>query len=299
MSGDFYLTLLSNSSYQHFPDNKTSSFTAKLPKSLELDGNYEVALCEIVFPQAIENVSQGNNSIIIETTVTDSLGDLYEIYRDEFKIEVGYYHNLDDLVFAVNQSLIKNIDQLSDEDFISYDLSSNRIIVNEKAAERIVKFHDDKWPPSVDFSKEAAEKNVKWSPSNDFSKKTQIRFENRLALQLGFTPLNCVFSHLASHQPLLAFGFSETFMVFMDIVEPQIVGDIYGQVLKTVQMIEPNFRFGDVCTRSYIDRSYIPVFKTSFETITVAINQSSGSLPVPFLFGTCYLQLHFRKVLKN
>ena len=35
---------------QYFPDNKTSNFVTKLSRILQLDGEWEVGLAEIVYP---------------------------------------------------------------------------------------------------------------------------------------------------------------------------------------------------------------------------------------------------------
>ena len=52
MSGThfFYLTLPSNASLNVFPNNKTSGHRVKLPQSVELDGNWEVGLYSIFYP---------------------------------------------------------------------------------------------------------------------------------------------------------------------------------------------------------------------------------------------------------
>ena len=46
----FYVTLPSNSSISHYPDNTLTKFTTKLHQTLQLEGSYEVALSEIMFP---------------------------------------------------------------------------------------------------------------------------------------------------------------------------------------------------------------------------------------------------------
>ena len=50
MNENFYLTLLSNSSMKYFSKNVTSNFTTQLPKSINLEGEWNVALSEIQFP---------------------------------------------------------------------------------------------------------------------------------------------------------------------------------------------------------------------------------------------------------
>jgi len=48
----FYLTLPSNSSQQFFPENTLTEFTTKLSSTIELNGEWEVGLAEIMFPRS-------------------------------------------------------------------------------------------------------------------------------------------------------------------------------------------------------------------------------------------------------
>ena len=54
----FVLTLPSNSSMDHFPNNTAARYTTKLVETLELEGAWEVGLLEIASPSSIENVSE-------------------------------------------------------------------------------------------------------------------------------------------------------------------------------------------------------------------------------------------------
>ena len=45
----FHMILPSNSSMKYFPENTTSSFIMELPQTVELHGEWEVALSEIQF----------------------------------------------------------------------------------------------------------------------------------------------------------------------------------------------------------------------------------------------------------
>ena len=47
----FYITLPSNSSFKDFPSNTLTQYTTRLKNPLRLDGNYEVALAQILFPK--------------------------------------------------------------------------------------------------------------------------------------------------------------------------------------------------------------------------------------------------------
>ena len=59
---DFYLTLLSDSSLNMFPDNKQSEFTVRLDHPIHIEEErWEVALAEIATPSEVLNITKENN----------------------------------------------------------------------------------------------------------------------------------------------------------------------------------------------------------------------------------------------
>ena len=48
---DFYLTLPSNSSMDYYKGNSLVNFTTRLPNAIDLNGDWEVGLVEIRYPQ--------------------------------------------------------------------------------------------------------------------------------------------------------------------------------------------------------------------------------------------------------
>jgi hypothetical protein len=56
----FFVTLPSDSSAQYYPNNTVARFVAKLPETIRLQGQYEMALVEIIYPHNWYNVSDEN-----------------------------------------------------------------------------------------------------------------------------------------------------------------------------------------------------------------------------------------------
>jgi hypothetical protein len=279
ITDEFYLTIMSNSSFQDFPENKTSSFTAKLPRTIEFDGKYEMCLCEIAYPNTIENISQNSRRIIFEINEKRFDGVILT-HTNEYSIEVGYYNSIEEIISALNETLNKEIFVLEPEDkFLEYNKQKNRVIVSEKLFQTIGKGYADDRNLSIE----------------DF-KLQNVYLENRLALQLGFVPNECIIKNPARLPPNKTFGYSDTIMIYIDLLEPQIVGDIHAQVLKVMPTVKENHRFGEICTRIYTDRTYYPVYKTRFDSISVDIRDSAGGELVPFSFGSLYLLVHFRRI---
>ena len=56
-SDGFHLTLPSDGSMETFPDNTLAHFKTLLPQTLDLsDGEWEVGLTEMMFPNNLENI---------------------------------------------------------------------------------------------------------------------------------------------------------------------------------------------------------------------------------------------------
>ena len=100
MGSQFYMNLPSNSSMQFYPKNKTSNYITKLPKRLQLDGEWEVGLVEIKYPHTWYNIREGKNGI--------------EIYQPgrfkQLNIKAGYYKNVPELIKYINKEVDFNHD---------------------------------------------------------------------------------------------------------------------------------------------------------------------------------------------
>ncbi|GBN55936.1 hypothetical protein AVEN_144764-1 [Araneus ventricosus] len=57
----FYVTLPSDSSHHFFPDNKVSNYVTQLPSPIALQGEWEVAVAEIIYPLTWHNVNNTKN----------------------------------------------------------------------------------------------------------------------------------------------------------------------------------------------------------------------------------------------
>ena len=96
----FYLTLTSNSSLSYFPGNVESDYTTKLPKEINLEGDWEVDLTEISYPH-------------IWYTVPILQNDYFISYRNEditlrIHADPGYYKNPKILIKTLMSSLTRN-----------------------------------------------------------------------------------------------------------------------------------------------------------------------------------------------
>lgn len=254
MTKEFYITLISNSSLNYYPENKTNSFTAQLPQYITLDGEWSVALVEIQYPFTLFNVTNNNNKIFVKY-------DRDQIFKTE--ITPGYYSNLNDIIKAINNKmkLITSLDS-----FIEFDEATQRVKVNKDLKNQISK---------VDL--------------------VSVSFENRLALQLGFEPGKNISGYrLSPHATNKNLGIPELMVVYCDIIDGQILGDKFCKMLRVINTANGKINFAQFCHKEFNLPHYIKLQSKKFETITLDIRDTTGQ-PMPFLFGTLTVKLHFRR----
>lgn len=140
MTGEgFYITLLSNSSFHLFPENRTSKFKVHLNKEVILDGDWSVALAEIIYPNTIINVSEGNQKISVKYSreyYDRNSGDVFRSTKSfTFKIKIGYYSSIKKLISAVNEAFKKYLNchlfesEVTEENYVCVDQDGSKLAV--------------------------------------------------------------------------------------------------------------------------------------------------------------------------
>lgn len=272
---------MSNSSFNYFPENKTSSFTVFLPEKIVLAGNWSVAIAEIHFNYNFFNVSPDNNRIISKKkkrtneeeeeedisvdgeipivmsqplpTYVDRNGD--EIYTQY--IEPGYYDDVHSIIIAVNDEIRKITGEK--DPVLTINKLNNRAIIDQDCS------------------------------------LSSIELEGRLALQLGFEPeKNILDFDISPHVGNTFFGIPDQMLIYSDIIQPTCIGHEKTHVLKIINTEAKNTRFGDSCYKEFQNLHYVPIQKREFETIAIDIRDYSGKF-IPFNHGVLTVKLHFLK----
>ena len=267
---DFFMTLVSNSSMNYYPDNKTSSFTVQLPEKITLNDSWSVGVAEIHYNYNFFNVTSGNNQIIIsfkpENVNEISDPDPNNIVKAEsaktsnIVIEPGFYNSESDIMDMINHELHQK--KFADDKVIDINKKNNRTCVYRQ--------------------------NV----SDNIEK---IWFEGRLAMQTGFKPnQNILKFKVSPYVGNISFGIPEQMMIYTDIIEPTYIGHEKAYVLKIVNTEANGFKFGEVCYKEYTHMHYIRIQKREFESISVDIRDYTGHF-MPFEHGILTIKLHFKK----
>jgi hypothetical protein len=249
---EFYLTLLSNSSMDVFPNNKTGSFTVHLPKAIILEGHWKMAVTECYYQYNFWNVTPDNNTVYFK----------YKGEQGQCAIQEGFYEKTDDLVNEINKYLTNF---LKPGNFLEYNNTSKNIRVNKEVLKIL----------------------------------TDVKFENRLALQLGFVPneaiqWNC---HVQTSIPAnVANGIPDEMFLYCNLAEPQYFGHELAPIIRILNIPKKNTFYGQPIHTEFRRLQYVDVSKKNLNNITIELREKTGEL-MPFISGTFTCVLHFRKIM--
>ena len=116
----FYVTLPSDSSLKYFPDNKISNFITQLPTPINLSGEWEVGLSEIIYPHSWFNVNEYRNSFVFG--IPDG-----NITRNVIKaIPPGSYESINDILKAMNDILFH------DKVYLGFNKATKKVKITVK-----------------------------------------------------------------------------------------------------------------------------------------------------------------------
>lgn len=121
----FYVTLPSNTSKEMYPNNTLTCYTTKLKNPIKLEGSYEVALVEMMYPV---NWKYRDDASII---VSDNLGNILK-----YNIQFHCYDTVNDIINGINDFFSSNVIEI------------NMLYVNQKVrigapANTVVEFTND------------------------------------------------------------------------------------------------------------------------------------------------------------
>jgi hypothetical protein len=305
----FYITAPSNSSMELYPENTLTNYTVHLPRQIDLDGPYEVALTTFQYTRSWNNVSEDFNQILFSINGLEM----------KTKIPIGFYETEYELLNGILDSIMKAMKKMSSQNtdmeaylkecelhqffqfvykeksrrvaiylrmqtsitfhprmsgMLGYEKTHFDFIRNEGHHAAATSGNDVVEHGLFNFEEvETKEENLRVEKYVEVLKnnKTPKRFhaENEIDLEQGLYML----------------------CVYCNILEEQIVGDTMVPLLKIVAV---EGRHGQNITREYINPQYVPVFMTHFSELEIDIRDDAGAR-VPFERGRVLATLHFRR----
>ena len=94
----FTVELVSNASFDCFPNNTLNSFTNFSPEQINLEGEWEVAITELSYPSLYQKITEGK-FFYLDATTSDTKP------FDYYTIDAGLYPSISDIVNEMNKKI--------------------------------------------------------------------------------------------------------------------------------------------------------------------------------------------------
>lgn len=254
----FYLTLPSNSSTNYYKDNKAENYITHLPRTIQLDGGE----WEVALVEAHypSTFRTLGEGEHIRFTIEDPKVTPPLKSEFTFNLQPGNYDTVDALLQYINNyERIKNLK-------IKFTINPTTGLLSIK------------------------------DPRTDGTSK-MVYTTTKLGRLLGLDdvpdkPMSIVRApNINNNKPSQMY-------VYCDLVDPQLVGDTVAPLLRIVNIDTQNTPYGATKTVHFHDPHYVPVLKSTFDTVEIDLRDDKGE-HLPFRFGTSCMKLHFRRATSS
>lgn len=275
MKDQFYVVLPSNSSMQYYPDNTTTHFITQLPQQIRLHGSWSVALTEIQIPLTFQHLSQedvrvimaGNLSHLSHVSAVVVGDNSLEFASEEGEIDVSQIHP------GVYKDVEGLIAEMNDLECVK---KNHLLFIVERGG----------------YVRATRTCNA------DCKAKHEFALPEKLKKILGFDDVasQCFKAPVTSNRPAhLMNGLPNMLMLYTDICEPYVTGDVQAKLLRAISLNMDEFTYGGIKIKNFSPPMYIPLLINSFQTIEIDIRDQRGN-SIPFDFGTLTATLHFKRM---
>lgn len=285
MKDQFYIVLPSNSSMSYFSDNTTTHFITRLPQHLTLCGSWVVALTEIQIPMTFQHIPFEHSERYVELT------DDTQVYLSHVGLESDTLISSDARVmYNTSTTCEKNLS------YVQPGVYKNiQSLVSEFNELQCLKNHLTFSINSTGYIKIISV----CSETGCDSFKHEIKLSARLRKILGFDEKPIFIKKkdfmLGSRPANLCNGLPSVLMVYSDICEPIIIGDVQAPLLRSVSLGAFEYSYGSSRVKSFSPCMYIPLLTNSFSTIEIDIKDDLGQT-ILFDGGTLTATLHFKRL---
>lgn len=291
---DFHMVIPSNASPDLYPENKTSNYKVYLPQRFDLHGEWQVALLEVHYPNTLMNVQREENWVKVYEVEEGTyippapMGDVGPDY--ELSERCPDLLNKTTTVLRYKLSMRPGL-------YTSTSNMTEHLADVLKPLERVYVIEPGQPIPASEPVSVGLDRNGKFylTVMNDRPNHV-IYFAPRLAHQLGLPfsgPYDTKDTIKGIRDIDLSLGHPEQMYIYMNIIEPQIVGHTSTPLLRTIPM-SSDAKFGTMASYRCDHPIYHNLSTKSFNELEINIRTDTGDF-VPFLFGTLNLVVHFRQ----
>lgn len=266
MKDQFFIVLPSNSSMGVFSDNTTTHFITQLPQEIKLQGDWEVALTEIHIPLTFQHISKKLSERKVQVLAHSNEVKSPKNSFVESIIQPGLYSDVRGLIEEIN-----NLECTRNHLKLKLERGGLVTISRICGSECSAQIHE------ITFS--AKLKKILGFES-DMSESVFVVKNNEPLI--GSRPAN------------LSNALPSNLMVYSDILEPLVTGDVQARLLRTISLDTRDYSYGCTRVKTFSPAMYLPLLFNNFQTIELDLRDQHGD-PLPFDHGTLMVILHFKR----
>lgn len=264
-------------------NNTLNHFRVQLPQRVALQGDWEVGLCEMMYPHTWFNIDHTEYVRIGWKDENDRNG------KPRFTwalLTANQYNTADEIAAALTKAHAEGLNEAVRSEVISLERAM-ALTVAFQYNESNKRFEITVGKPNL-----LADENNVWMDEDD---KSVIKFSPKLQYMLGFSDevsFSVIsFPLLTGKYPVDLKGGFYSLYVYCDLISNQIVGNSLVPLLRTVT-IEGGHE--DTINAVFTSPHYIPLSKREFDSIEIKINDDQNQ-PVKFNYGKVLVKLHLRR----
>ena len=270
----FTIELVSNASFNCYPNNCLSSFTNFLPEQIHLKGEWEVAISEISYPSLYQNVTEGKFTFVDGRESPEEKRKIQPMH-----VEPGLYPSIVDIVVAMNDKVRKRIGAQK------YEYNGIYVSVDKITQKVAIHLPEDQ--------------SVFIIQSADLS--------HIFGCDLEQNQTGVIMKGKGPNYPQYSYDIIRihSLMIYSDIIEYNIVGDTKTPLLRCIPFIS-KVKSGDIIStgqymnyQSFTNLQFKKLLKKSFHIIKIELRETTGE-KIPFVsVGITRVVLLFRKISDN
>ena len=300
---EFMITLPSNASMQFYPENKPSSYKVILPKLIEIEGEWEVAIVNIQYPFNWPNYTEEYVGIAATVLEMDDNGKQeFQQHCDEYNTEIIKLPGAEQLSTSITEYRQTFTDPLPVKivklptayyrlkgdvgKYVAYCFNKKYLLHSREARIK----------PNIECIQDSILNHISFG--SRYIKKYQFltlspRFHNAIGLSSINWQNKLFISEPGKSDDIKPqMEYLNTMYIYCDIVKFQIVGDTQAPLLST--LVVQGYP-GEQVFCGFNPPYYIPLNQKSISTIEIRVCSDTGDL-IPFdPSGRVIVQLHFRK----
>ena len=315
---DFYISLESNADLINHPKNTQNNFKVTLQSPIDLQGQWETGLAQLIFPhswheQVMKDPSPTDHHhhlFLIKLHIKGDAGDdnTKDNYWRDLHVLPRNYQTIKDLLLAIRlvieeskQGAVQFIYKALGGLGVGGAVDINHLRINCTAGNLLALPIELAKILSYDVEKMKEEKWTSYSGISiqqlSVGNKTKEWCVISTSLRQNWTHKQFLPAPLSEHITVKIIeaekdlGLFQNMYINSDLIETQYVGNTRSNVLR---IIAPVMKKGQIETFNFDPIFYLPLRVSKFNTIEINITGDTGQL-VPFDGGAVVIVLHLRR----